>query len=392
MPSEYDRMLAALALRRGFASEEELQECGRQLKRRLERGEDLDLADLLLERRMVSEAQLDIIDRRLMARGVRVPSSHAEVLRRREEEAAKLGAAELGEIPDEAFGGALACKACGALIVEQSIGAGETGALCPRCRAERPRVGQVHMGYRIEKPLGEGRTGPLWKARDLTRRRDVAVKVHPERLARSAASLDAFLAAAGGVARTQRPRLINVLEAGRWGRGSFVVTEYVDGADLCAIMDEAASLPAERRLARLAPLLEGAVEAAAAVHDAGLTHGELRPRKFVVAPGGEVRLADGGIPLSRYFNVAPPEDAAYYVPDMGEAAVTMDGDLLALGRIMAEAVLGGRFGAMERELTKCLPRRTRAFVERVLGPDERRRTPTIPQLRREAARLRKLYA
>ena len=77
---------------------------------------------------------------------------------------------------------------------------------------------------------------------------------------------------------------------------------------------------------------------------------------------------------------------------MGEAAVTMDGDLLALGRIMAEAVLGGRFGAMERDLTKCLPRRTRAFVERVLGPDERRRTPTIPQLRREAARLRKLYA
>lgn len=390
MPSDYDHKLARVVLRSGFATEAELQDCGRRLERRRESGEDVDLADILLRRRLISEAQLEAIDRGLIERGADVPDAHAEVMRRREAEAAGLDAVELGEIPDEAFEGGVACKSCGALIVEQSVADGQTDARCPRCRAERPEFGQVFRGCRIGEVLGEGRTGPAWKARDLTRRRDVVVKTYPERLARSAASLDAFLKAAERTARLARPRLVNVLDVARWGRGGFVVTDCVEGPTLRNAVDEAAGLPVAWRLARLAPLLEEAVEAVAALHDVGLTHGELHPRKFLVDAEGAVRLADGGIPLSRYFEVDPPADA--YPSDLGDAADAIDGDLLALGRILAEVVLGGRRPEATPDLTRDLHRRTRSFIEQSLASGPGRRIPTIPQLRRETARLRKLYA
>ena len=393
MPTDYDRKLAALVFRRGYAADEDIQDCGRELNRLRDLGNSMDLADVMLRRGLISPEQIRGMDEDLLRAGFEVPETHAEVIRRLEADVSTLSGADMGEIRDEAFGGSLVCPGCGSMIVEQIIEDTEQDeslkGLCRRCREERVRIGEVFQAYRIEAELGAGRVSRVWRARDLTHRRDVALKIYPERLRRGAAGLDTFLRAAGAAMQLSNPRLVAVFDAGHWGKNAFVATEFVDGPTLRRVMDECADWQTDRRLARLGPIMQEAVEAVAALHAAGVIHGEIRPRKFLVAEDRLARLSDGGMAVSEFFRIESEPEAAYYVPANDEAK-TVEYDVIALARIAVEAVLGRRAeapDAIAADLLAELPRRVRAFALKTLDPDLGKWPDSIPILRRELGRL-----
>ena len=395
MPTQYDHKLAQLAFRRGYAKQEEVQACGREMVRQEKAGKRFDLADIMVQAKLLNAQQVADLDAELERAGLPVPHFHAAIRALREREAASVSRLDLGEIPDEVFGGAVACVACGAIIAEDLIEAreGEPGNLCARCRAEEAGVGQVFQGFKVLAKIGAGRVGRVYQARDLNGRRDVALQIYPERLFLSAKAQDAFLKRLTALLSVEHPRLVRVLGMGRWGRGCYAAMERVATPTLRTLMDESAAASRKDRLARLYPALMNAVESVAALHDQEYAHGEIRPRKFFVAEDGMTKLSDGGLAASEYFSAEPGPADAYYAPTLPEGKALDDqaADAVAVARMAVEAVLGKRVEPGQApdpaELDK-LPRRVRGFVARALADDPAGWATSVPALRSEVRRLK----
>jgi len=87
----------------------------------------------------------------------------------------------------------------------------------------------LHGRYRIEKPIGQGGMGAVYKARDERLNITVAVK---EALVSDTRLLSAFEKEAQRLARLRHPALPNVMDHFMEGNGQYLVMEYVEGDDL----------------------------------------------------------------------------------------------------------------------------------------------------------------
>jgi serine/threonine-protein kinase len=135
--------------------------------------------------------------------------------------------------------------------------------------------------YRIERELGEGRRARVFEATDTLLDRRVALKraLHPgPHLAEEALRL---ARCPGGAA----VHLYDFLP----GPPATLVLECLEGTTLRAHRDAS-----DQGLATIVPLIEAALAAVAALHGAGLVHGDLKPENLWVEPGGRVRVLDLG--------------------------------------------------------------------------------------------------
>ncbi len=145
--------------------------------------------------------------------------------------------------------------------------------------------------YRLVELLREGAYSTEFRAHDTQLDRDVEVKLlRPE----YAQNLD-FLSdlrwqarAAGGL---NHENIAAVYDFGTDGAGTYLVTEYVDGADLATLLERNGPVP-PRRAARAAAEVASAL---AAAHARGLAHGDVQPGNVLVTRDGHVKLADFGI-------------------------------------------------------------------------------------------------
>lgn len=200
------------------------------------------------------------------------------------------------------------------------------------------RAGVVVGGrYRLEKEVGSGGFGKVWRAADeRLGDRVVAVKILSE-LGASARS---------DLAREQRSLqsvqhlgIIQILDVGEHEGLPYLVLEFVDGWDLRSLVQrvgaglEAGVEPDEHHLNAVLPaslrgeggwfdavlrLVHQLVEAVGAAHSAGVTHRDLNPKNAMVRRDGRVVLLDFGIA-----NIA------------GEASGTMTSRLLGTPTHMA---------------------------------------------------------
>lgn len=97
-------------------------------------------------------------------------------------------------------------------------------------------VGQSLNEYQIVSLLGEGHMGQVFKARDLTLQRDVALKVLPARLAGQPDFRERFLEAARTAARLDHPNIVKVLDFGQDHAMLYIVMESWPGETLRRMM------------------------------------------------------------------------------------------------------------------------------------------------------------
>jgi serine/threonine-protein kinase len=148
-------------------------------------------------------------------------------------------------------------------------------------------------GYRIERLIGEGGFGQVWRAtRDGTL---VAIKVLHLELIRSHDAIVRFERELAATERLNHPNVVRALDHGTLPDGRpFLVLEYVEGPSLRDVIHERGSLPPTEMLALLEPLCE----ALGAAHAMGLVHRDVKASNVILgtdAAGSRPVLPDFGL-------------------------------------------------------------------------------------------------
>ncbi len=210
--------------------------------------------------------------------------------------------------------------------------------------------GQRFGAYLVDRCVGEGGMGAVYRATDTKLGRVVALKVIRPDLADgpSADAIARFLRESRVGAALAHPNIVVVFEASAIGDCPYLAMEWVDGASLAALMDSPGALPPAQRI----DILESIADALAYAHTQGIIHRDVKPTNVMIDGRGRARLVDFGI-AKRMNGGGPgtqmlPTHArallgtpAYMAPEqMLSPAVDARADQFSWG-VMAYELLGG---------------------------------------------------
>src|SRR6516165_8107691 len=128
--------------------------------------------------------------------------------------------------------------------------------------------------YEILAPLGAGGMGEVYRARDPSMGREVAIKLSAERFS------DRFEREVRAVAALNHPNVCHIYDVGP----NFLVMELVEGSTLAERID-AGAISLEEAL-RIAHQIADALEAA---HEKGIIHCDLKPGNIKITLDGVVK-------------------------------------------------------------------------------------------------------
>ena len=148
--------------------------------------------------------------------------------------------------------------------------------------------------YRIIGPLGAGGMGEVYRARDESLERDLALKILPPRLVRDEERVRRFVLEARSASSLNHPNIITIYEIGLEESATapvhFIAMELVTGETLSAkIHREKADL--RTLLGWLAQAADGLAKA----HAAGIVHRDLKPGNIMVSSDGFAKVLDFGL-------------------------------------------------------------------------------------------------
>jgi len=206
---------------------------------------------------------------------------------------------ELGEPFERAWeeGRAMSFEAAMELAL-WSLEAAE-GETEPGARAALPDLerGIVLAGFEVELPIGRGAMGIVYRARQHSLDRAVALKVLAPELAEDETYRSRFLREARLAASIEHPNVLAVHEAGEARGQLFLAARYVEGEDLGSLLDREGALEPRRAVAFVAQIA-AALDAA---HEKGLVHRDVKPSNVLVEHRGGAEhalLADFGLAKS----------------------------------------------------------------------------------------------
>ena len=225
----------------------------------------------------------------------------------------------MNQYPDPAITNT--CETCGTELA---------GGLCPRClmadaaqatlapgletASAPPSLAQVAAAFpqlEVIDLIGVGGMGTVWRARQPTLNRFVALKLLPASITeRDPAFAERFAREGQLLARLHHPNIVTVHDSGRAGEFFYLLMEYVDGVNLRQAM-RASRFTAQQALA-IVPKICDALQYA---HEEGVLHRDIKPENILLDSKGRVKLVDFGIAKLMSQPEATAEDSAVTLVD-----------------------------------------------------------------------------
>jgi serine/threonine-protein kinase len=271
-------------------------------------------------------------------------------------------------------------------------------------------------GYEILAKLGEGGMGSVWKARQTSLDRLVAIKLLPTAFSENKKFIERFRREALATARLNHPHIVSAIDVGVRQSDTgpdlhYFVMEYVDGESVEDVVQREGKLSpgwAAQITADVAQALDHAWT------EAGIVHRDIKPANILVTRSGVVKLADLGLARSARQGAgltvaglaigtphyASPEQAR------GEPEIDTRSDIYALGASLFRMLTGrtpfqGESAAaiMARHVTedapdchevdRAVPRALSAVVAKMMRRDPAERYQTPGELQEELERFRR---
>jgi serine/threonine-protein kinase len=195
--------------------------------------------------------------------------------------------------------------------------------------------------YEISAQIGAGGMGEVYRATDTNLKRQVAIKVLPDRLLADGDRLSRFQREAEVLASLNHPNIAMIYGLERDERASALVLELVEGPALADRIAQGA-IPADEAL----PIARQIAEALEAAHGQGIIHRDLKPANIKVRPDGTVKVLDFGLAKA-----LDPADAAQQVassvspslsPTITTPAMTQVGMIMGTAAYMSPEQARGR--------------------------------------------------
>jgi tRNA A-37 threonylcarbamoyl transferase component Bud32/uncharacterized RDD family membrane protein YckC len=148
--------------------------------------------------------------------------------------------------------------------------------------------------YEIERVLGSGAMGTVYRAHDTSLDRAVAVKVLRSRLAEDPAVVERFVREARAAARVNHPNLTHIYFVGSEQGCNYFAMEYVPGTTF----EEEIAARGPMPLARFVDVIVQSARGLSAAHGAGVVHRDVKPSNLMLLPDGTVKVTDFGLAKS----------------------------------------------------------------------------------------------
>jgi serine/threonine protein kinase len=205
----------------------------------------------------------------------------------------------------------------------------------------------VHQipGYKILGKLGAGAMAVVYKARQLSLDRTVAIKVLPKRFSENPEYVERFYKEGQAAAKLNHNNIVQAFDVGEAGGYHYFVMEYVEGKTLHDDISAGKIFTEEEAL----DIVIQVAHALAHAHARGLIHRDVKPKNIMIDNSGVVKLADMGlarattdIELART-EAGKAYGTPYYIaPEQIRGRIDIDGraDIYGLGATFYHLVTG----------------------------------------------------
>lgn len=207
------------------------------------------------------------------------------------------------------------------------------------------RPAQQIPGYQLQKKVGAGAMAVVYRAKQVSLDRTVAVKVLPKRLSKNVEFVERFYREGRAAAQLNHNNIVTAIDVGESGGFHYFVMEFVEG---CTVYDELAAgkVYTEKEALQIVTQIAWALDHA---HERGFIHRDVKPKNIMLTKDRVAKLADMGLARETTDLQAAMAEAGraygtpYYIsPEQirGEVDIDPRADLYSLGATFYHMITG----------------------------------------------------
>ncbi|MGJ8640624.1 MAG: serine/threonine-protein kinase [Opitutaceae bacterium] len=241
---------------------------------------------------------------------------------------------------------------------DASLPADSPHELCPTCllkQAFLTQAPEAEVKDRVEAPspesiadkfpqfeiaecLGQGGMGVVYKARQKSLNRWVAIKIlSPEKVG-DGKFADRFTREAQTLAQLNHKNIVTIFDYGEVEGLYYIVMEFIDGINLRDLLNDG-QLQSDQALRIVTPICEALQYA----HNKGIVHRDIKPENILIDHDGRIKVADFGIASLIGSTGELAGTPPYMAPEQdAQTGVDHRADIYALGAVLYEMLTGER--------------------------------------------------
>lgn len=206
------------------------------------------------------------------------------------------------------------------------------------------QIGDQFDHYQIQAYMAQGGMSDIYRAFDLINHREVVIKVPDQAMLGDSAQFERFQREMDVMKTLDHPAILKGLGSGKYNRIPYLVTEFVDGQSLRALIEKSAPLPPDQAVSLIRKIADGMDYC----HKNDVIHRDLKPENILITSDGQPVIMDFGLALTKgahrvtYSNLSATMGTPdYMAPEQIEGQRgDQRTDLYALGTILYELLIG----------------------------------------------------